>query len=66
MPIDKECVNLSPIGLIPKFVWDYKRVGAILEAMERFSEANKHIPGEWIKELRDLIGSETLRENEYE
>lgn len=44
-----------PIGIKPRYIHDGERLREILNAMDRYSRALKHIPGEWIDELRDLI-----------
>lgn len=51
-----------PLGLTPKFVWDTMRINDILNAMERYSYANKPIPVEWINELKSL----TIKEADNE
>ena len=47
--------KIPPLGLMPKHIWDSKRINDILSAMERYSEADKAIPVEWITELRTLL-----------
>lgn len=44
-----------PLGLKPKWVHDEERKLEILDAIERYSEAEKSIPKEWVIELRELI-----------
>lgn len=44
-----------PVGIKPRYIHDGERLCEILNAMDRYSKASKHIPGEWIDELRDLI-----------
>ena len=44
-----------PLGIKPRYIHDGERVREILNAMDRYSKASKHIPGEWIDELGDLI-----------
>jgi hypothetical protein len=52
---DKMIDNVStPIGLVPKSIHDSNRLRDIVEAMQRFSSANKRIPVEWISELQYL------------
>lgn len=43
-----------PLGLIPKHIHDTKRKKEILEAMQRYTDAGKSIPVEWLDELRSL------------
>lgn len=44
-----------PLGLKPKWIHDAQRIREIFEAMERYSDAEKPIPREWIDELRELV-----------
>lgn len=44
-----------PIGLMPRPIHELKRITDIIEAMERYSEAQMPVPKEWIEELKDLI-----------
>jgi|GEM_PF-2092606 len=48
------------IGLVPKWFWDGIRRGDILNALERYAEAGKPAPVEWITELRELLVSEAF------
>ena len=51
-----------PLGLIPKGIYGIQvkteRMAMIIDAMKRYSEAEKPIPIEWIKELEELIFEE--------
>ena len=40
-----------PLGLMPESIWNAKRRMDLIEAMNRYSEAEKKIPDEWIQEL---------------
>ena len=53
VPVNYE--EKPPIGIKPRYIHDGERLREILNAMDRYSKASKHIPGEWIDELRDLI-----------
>lgn len=44
-----------PLGLKPKSIHDRERAMEIIAAMERYTNANKKIPREWICEIADLI-----------
>lgn len=52
-----ECLlnEKPPIGIVPHFIWVDKRILEILEAFERYSNAGKAVPVEWVTELRKLI-----------
>ncbi len=42
------------LGLMPKRQWDRQRCDDILAAIQRYQEAGKPIPQEWIIELATL------------
>lgn len=44
-----------PIGLVPRYIHDGKRIDEILSAIERYTDANMSIPKVWVDELRDLL-----------
>jgi len=44
-----------PLGIKPRYIHDHDRKIEILDGMERYSNAQKPIPVEWILELRALI-----------
>lgn len=48
-------VEKPPLGLKPRYIHNSQRMVEILHAMERYSNARKPIPIEWINELGDLI-----------
>lgn len=50
-----------PLGLMPKWLHDERRMREILDAMERYATAQMPAPVEWISELRDLIAAELSR-----
>ena len=45
-----------PLGIKPRYIHERERMFEILDAMERYAEAQKRIPAEWIDELKYLIG----------
>lgn len=45
-----------PIGIMPKEIWETQRIGDILDAMERYSQANQPIPIAWVSELKQHLG----------
>lgn len=53
--MNQKTVSKPPLGLMPKFIHDKKRIIEILDAMERYSYQRFPIPIEWIEELRELI-----------
>ena len=52
--MSNEYIN-PPIGITPKKIHDLMRMHEILDAMERYSEANVVVPIEWITELKELL-----------
>ena len=50
----EEPIKLNPIGLESKEIWLKKRKKDIIEAIDRYVEANISVPAQWIKELREL------------
>lgn len=53
MPTDKPL-----LGLMPQYVWKLKvrrqRMSEILSTVDRYHEAERPIPVEWLNELQDL------------
>ena len=45
----------KPLGITPRWVHDSNRAKEILDAIERYTEANMSIPKSWIEELQDLF-----------
>ena len=46
--------SAPPIGLVPRWIANRNRYDEILEAMDRFREAGRLIPVDWLTELADL------------
>jgi len=44
-----------PLGLEPRWVHDSRRAKDILDAIERYTDANMSIPKKWVEELKDLF-----------
>ena len=44
-----------PIGIMPKWAYEEKRIFEILEAMKRYSEEDISVPIEWVKELEERV-----------
>ncbi len=45
----------APIGIMPEYLWNEKRLFDIICAINRYLEAKKEIPTEWIEEYNRLI-----------
>ena len=43
-----------PLGIMPKHLWDEKRVDDLIHGMNRYIEARMPIPTEWVKEYNRL------------
>jgi transposase len=50
-----EQLEKPPLGLRPNFIWMEERLTEILEATNRYVEAKKDIPFEWIKEYIEIL-----------
>ena len=50
-----------PLGLIPEFIFEedrqYDRITQIIDAMQRYADADKEIPSKWVKELGKRVSS---------
>lgn len=44
-----------PLGLEPKYIWNARRIQNIIEATNRYTDAGKVIPTEWIDEYNELV-----------
>lgn len=52
------CETKPPLGLRPWYIADDERVVEILEAMLRYTKANKDIPKVWMDELVEKVSIE--------
>lgn len=52
---ENEALPKPPLGLMPKYLHDEKRLEDIRNAMGRFTDAGKVVPQEWIEEEKELI-----------
>ena len=46
-----------PLGVMPKYFWDKKRVSDLVSAMQRYIDAEKPIPKEWVDEYNELMST---------
>lgn len=46
-----------PIGIEPRYIHDVNRMNVILDAIDRYTDANMTIPKSWVEELRDLFNA---------
>ncbi|MGF7535237.1 hypothetical protein AAGG74_16405 [Bacillus mexicanus] len=63
---DEEYENLRPParGIMPRDIWESKRIKEIKTAMDRKLSAKEKIPQEWIEEYNDLINRVNTKEKE--
>ena len=45
----------QPIGIMPSYVWKYKRILEIMRAIIRYDDAGLPTNVEWHEELRELV-----------
>ena len=50
-----------PLGVMPRWIHDQKRLHALYEAMERYKERHFPIPKEWENEYQELLKNEEAR-----
>ena len=50
-----ESIKKPPLGVMPKDVWDRKRIQNLSSAINRYLFNRKEIPIEWVKERNKLI-----------
>lgn len=53
-----EQTTKPPLGDMPKYIWNRKRQEELAAAMQRYLEAGKSIPREWIDEYNELSDEE--------
>ena len=49
-----EQLKKPPLGIMPKYIWDDRRLTEIENAVIRFFEAQRAIPLEWVIEWNEL------------
>ena len=48
-------ITKPPLGIMPKYIHDEKRIDEILDAISRFGSAGVSIPVKWIEEYNGLL-----------
>ena len=51
----KDNTDRPPLGVMPKFIWDRKRIDMIKDGIKRYIDVNKAIPVDWIEEYNGLV-----------
>jgi hypothetical protein len=53
-----------PLGLMPKYIHDEKRVISICNAIIRYTAKGKKVPNEWLWELCDLLEKAKVKDGD--
>ena len=48
------------LGVMPKSIWDRKRIASLKEGIRRYLDADKDIPVDWVTEYNDLVKGKYL------
>lgn len=48
-------MSKPPLGVTPKNIWDMQRIENLKGAIDRYCNANREIPIEWIEEYNSLV-----------
>lgn len=56
--LETKRVTKPPLDVMPRDIWDRKRQEELAAAMQRYLEAGKAIPREWIDEYNELSDGE--------
>ncbi len=59
----QEKITKPPLGITPKSIWDEKRIVEIKLAIQRYVEAGKKIPAEWVYEKNELTNAQEQSKN---
>lgn len=43
-----------PIGLMPRQIWEEKRLDEVASAIARYRNVNRSVPREWVEEYNEL------------
>lgn len=52
--VDSHETEKPPLGIMPRDIWNHKRWTELGEAMQRYLEAGKPVPKEWMNEYIEL------------
>lgn len=44
-----------PIGIMPRYIWEEKRLSELISAINRYVDNCMPVPMEWIEEYNELI-----------
>ena len=48
------------LGVMPKSIWDRKRIASLKEGIKNYLDADKPIPVDWVTEYNDLVKEKYL------
>lgn len=54
-PLNESKKAIKDIDVMPKFIWDKKRIDMIKDGIKRYIDANKAIPVDWTAEYNELV-----------
>lgn len=54
-PLNESKKAIKDIDVMPKFIWDRKRIDMIKDGIKRYIDVNKAIPVDWIEEYNELV-----------
>jgi len=49
-----------PLGIMPRHIWIKERLDELESAIQRYIEADKSVPIEWIMEYNELVLSKSV------
>ena len=54
-------MSKTPLGVMPRWLWEEKRIVDLKDAIIRYLETGKEIPPEWTIEYNDLTKKQVSR-----
>ena len=58
--IDTKENDKPSLGVMPKSIWDRKRIASLKEGIKNYLDADKPIPVDWVTEYNDLVKEKYL------
>lgn len=65
IPMKYRNIAKPPLGVSPKDMWDRKRREDLAAAMDRYLEAGKKIPKEWLEEYNEIGNEQEKVDSKY-
>lgn len=44
-----------PLGVMPKYIWNRKRLSELKRAIQEYTQKNLMVPIEWVEEYNELL-----------